>query len=596
VPTLPGLYAIQGANLLHPDMGANGTGKSTLIDALCWAFYGRTVCGLKGPQIRSWIEDEPTVVAVDFEVRGEFYSLTRTQDPNSLNLSTAKGAPQVVDQARVDDLVGMSLDQFLAIVVLSAWGKPFLDLGATDRLNALSRVLHLDEWEARAKKAKDLSLACENRARDIDFACTRICSEIDTREDTLAHASSLAIAWERDHEAKMGKLGRLVAAATKDLESVAATLKSIEKRYMEDLEEAKRMASELPSYANRVKNAEGDLEQAKDAHKALSRSVKALDQDIERIRDMEDQSCPCCLQAVGRRHAARMVDALGQDKINLEARENKALGRVQEAQHLLTTLRSRFALMEKGHLAKAESCRSIDAERKMTISKIEIVQERVRGQQLELSQLRSSTCPHSKIVEDQESAILYAKGELTRLDSVLKSERQSLAAHQALAKLFRDLRLSVCEEAMHSFSASMSSTLEQLGLSGWRVEASLDRPTKKGDSVRGFQLLIQSPSAPEWVPWESWSGGERQRLLLAGSVAFSDIACARLGVQPSIEVWDEPTNHLSAEGVDDLADFLKSRSSLTGRTVLFIDHKTVDFGVFDGSFTVEMDSQGSTIR
>jgi len=87
-----------------------------------------------------------------------------------------------------------------------------------------------------------------------------------------------------------------------------------------------------------------------------------------------------------------------------------------------------------------------------------------------------------------------------------------------------------------------------------------------------------------------------QRLILAGNVAFSDISCARLGVTPALEVWDEPTNHLSAEGVEDLSYFLKDRSTVKGRTILFIDHKTIDSGVFDGSFTVELTKHGSSLR
>jgi len=78
----PGIYTIQGLNLLCPEKGANGVGKSVLIDALVWVFYGKTVRGIRGPSVRSWIRDEPTIVAVDFEKDGAFFSLTRTQDPN----------------------------------------------------------------------------------------------------------------------------------------------------------------------------------------------------------------------------------------------------------------------------------------------------------------------------------------------------------------------------------------------------------------------------------------------------------------------------------------------------------------------------------
>jgi DNA repair exonuclease SbcCD ATPase subunit len=596
VPKTPGLYAIQGVNEVAPEKGANGVGKSQLIDALVWCFYGKTVCGLRGPQVKSWIADEPTVVAVDFEKDGLSFSLTRTQDPNSLNLSEGSEDPKVVDQEQVDKLIGMTVDQFMATVVLSAWGRPFLELGATDRLNALSRVLRLDAWESRAKHAKDMSSAGERVLADMREAVQKLLSEIDTREDVLQRARDALSVWEEDRSSRVKKLSRLVSATEKDLDALYVSLRHIEKRHIDAMEEAKRMRGELAPQKERIKSVEDDLISAKSKHVKLLDKKKDLKDALKEMESLEGAECPCCRQLVRGPHVEKVLVLLQDDLEYLEVDITKAATVVQETSHLLSVLRSRLVGCERGHEAKAEACRAIDAERRMTISKIEILQERVRAQKAEHNALLKESCPHEQTIEHQTEASSVARKELDRVSGLLDIETRRVACFQELAKTFKDLRLSVCEEAMHSFSASMSSALEQLGLSGWRVEASLDRPTKKGgEGARGFQLLIQSPVSPEWVPWETWSGGERQRLVLAGSVAFSDISCSRLGVEPSLEVWDEPTNHLSVEGTEDLSMFLKDRSTIKERVVLFIDHRTLDFGVFDGSFTVRGTAQGSVL-
>ena len=47
----PGLYSMTGRNEVHPQMGANATGKSSTWDALSWVFFGRTLRGMKAGSV-----------------------------------------------------------------------------------------------------------------------------------------------------------------------------------------------------------------------------------------------------------------------------------------------------------------------------------------------------------------------------------------------------------------------------------------------------------------------------------------------------------------------------------------------------------------
>ena len=50
-PERAGLYSITGKNLLNPRLGANAVGKSTLLDAIFWALYGKTPRGLRANEV-----------------------------------------------------------------------------------------------------------------------------------------------------------------------------------------------------------------------------------------------------------------------------------------------------------------------------------------------------------------------------------------------------------------------------------------------------------------------------------------------------------------------------------------------------------------
>lgn len=105
---------------------------------------------------------------------------------------------------------------------------------------------------------------------------------------------------------------------------------------------------------------------------------------------------------------------------------------------------------------------------------------------------------------------------------------------------------------------------------------------------------MKSPDSPEEVPWESWSGGETQRLRIACSIGLANLIRARMPNAPELEIWDEPTSFLAEEGVQDLIDFFSERAE--ERQVFLIDHRSLDSGAFDRIFTVTKDKQGSHIQ
>jgi len=63
-----------------------------------------------------------------------------------------------------------------------------------------------------------------------------------------------------------------------------------------------------------------------------------------------------------------------------------------------------------------------------------------------------------------------------------------------------------------------------------------------------------------------------------------------------LEVWDEPTAHLSVQGVEDLLDFMYDRAHNDGKQLWLVDHRSLDAGYFDGGVTVAKTEFGSTIE
>jgi ABC-type transport system involved in cytochrome bd biosynthesis fused ATPase/permease subunit len=83
------------------------------------------------------------------------------------------------------------------------------------------------------------------------------------------------------------------------------------------------------------------------------------------------------------------------------------------------------------------------------------------------------------------------------------------------------------------------------------------------------------------------NGGSWQPLL-----ALVKYYLARSGIDTDFEIFDEPTTHLSSEGIDDLLECLRDRALTQKRRIYLIDHHVLDRGAFDGVFTVIKSKEG----
>ena len=100
-----GLYFLKGKNLVQKVLGANGSGKSSLPDALMWCLYGKTVQGLKNPDITPWTGKGTTVVEATIKIDQEIHRIKRTVNPNLLTIDGSE-----VGQEHVNKLIPIPLE------------------------------------------------------------------------------------------------------------------------------------------------------------------------------------------------------------------------------------------------------------------------------------------------------------------------------------------------------------------------------------------------------------------------------------------------------------------------------------------------------
>jgi DNA repair exonuclease SbcCD ATPase subunit len=162
--------------------------------------------------------------------------------------------------------------------------------------------------------------------------------------------------------------------------------------------------------------------------------------------------------------------------------------------------------------------------------------------------------------------------------------RDLIGHYTAWEKGFRHLRLQVIDEVLTTLSLWTSAYAEAMGLDV-EVKFETERETKTGSVVRGITCVVDGVNK-----LDQWSGGEGQRLRLAASLALSALLLAEANVECPTLILDEPSAHLSPEGLKELTGFLKELGERDGIAIWLTDQRPISEAT--STMTVTREAEG----
>src|SRR3990167_6482501 len=132
---------MHGINNVEERLGANGTGKSSLWDALCWLNYGKTCRGLGSNNIVPWGDNKKTRVSGNVYIGDRIHTVERFRSPNKIILDGRE-----IEQTELTEFLGIDYAPFLNSIVFGQFNAKFLDLKPVNRLKLFTDVLNLGVW------------------------------------------------------------------------------------------------------------------------------------------------------------------------------------------------------------------------------------------------------------------------------------------------------------------------------------------------------------------------------------------------------------------------------------------------------------------
>ena len=207
---------ILGENLdLGGDGARNGTGKTTLIQGLCYALFGVPINNIRKDNLVNRTNAKGMLVTLEFNINGTNYKIERGRKPNILKFYVNDVQSKATEdqqgenketQAHIERVIGMSIDMFRHIVVLNTYSEPFLALKNNEQKDIIEQMLGITLLSEKAEMVKELIRQSKDdiqteefRIKAVEEANKRVKEQIDSvkRRQTL---------WQRKHDEDLSAL------------------------------------------------------------------------------------------------------------------------------------------------------------------------------------------------------------------------------------------------------------------------------------------------------------------------------------------------------------------------------------------------------
>ena len=289
------LTLVLGENLDQggDDSGSrNGTGKTTIVNALSYALFGTALTNIKKDNLINKINNKNMLVTLSFEKDGIDYRIERGRKPNVLKFyvndqeqetdesDDAQGDMRET-QKDLDDLLGMSHDMFKHIVALNTYTEPFLSMKAADQRVIIEQLLGITLLSEKAETLKEL-------IRNTKDAITQASADIEAAKksnDKIQQSIDALLtrqrAWNAQRETDLEKIAKAIV----ELEDVDINIElerhALQKEYSEHAAKLKSLNKERATLESATAQAERSVRKyADELSKLASKTCHACEQEL----------------------------------------------------------------------------------------------------------------------------------------------------------------------------------------------------------------------------------------------------------------------------------------------------------------------------
>ena len=305
------LTLVLGNNLdLGGDGSRNGTGKTTIINALSYALYGEALTNIRRDNLINKTNGKGMIVSCDFELSGNEYRIERGRRPNVLRLfvngTEQDDQEQQGDsretQKEIEKIIGFSHEMFKHIVALNTYTEPFLSMKNNDQRDMIEQLLGIQELSEKALTLKEKMKDTRDGIKEEEIRINAVKDGNARMEKNIQELESRSNAWERNKTVKLEEMADALEQLKEiDIDSEIAKHNTIV--------EIKDHEANLNVLASNLSNTEN----------SINRSNTKLTELNANLLKAKDGVCPACGQDTAHletheEYTAELVEKISEEK------------------------------------------------------------------------------------------------------------------------------------------------------------------------------------------------------------------------------------------------------------------------------------------
>jgi len=513
-------------------VGENGSGKSTMLDALCFGLFGKAFRNVNKPNLLNSINSKDCIVEVEFNTNNKSYKIVRGIKPNKFEiycdgeLVNQDAAARDYQEYLEKFILKLNYKSFTQIVILgSASFVPFMQLSASDRRAIIEDLLDIQIFSTMNGLLKD-------RLTNNKDVMAQSKSEIELTQQRYDLQDKHIKGLKQNNEDKVNEYVSEIRINTSTIQTLHA--------------EIANLSSQVETHQNLV--AEKTL--VEDKVKKITKLESQIESNLSKFRKdisffAHNDDCPTCRQAI----------ATEFKETELQTLQTKAT----ECEHGLTQLEVKL-LTEQTKL-----------------NEITEIQKRIQSLQIEIATKNTSITETNKYITKLEKLIEELK---TNKASTEKEEEELKTLNDTLTELKSNLRHLIDEKSYYEVASGL---LKDTGIKTKIIKQYLPIINKLVNKYlasldffvnfnldESFKETIKSRHRDDFT-YNNFSEGEKQRIDMALMLTWRAVAKLKNSSNTNLLILDEVfDSSLDTNGTEEL---MKILHMLEGVNLFVISHK-----------------------